>query len=72
MRKFKNVALFVLASVSEVVVALGASLLASVGPLSQVNSGILKSRWRPQVGLREAQRHSYTLSIIKVSHGTTR
>ena len=41
MREFKNVALFVLASVSEVVVALGASLLASVGPLSKVNSGIL-------------------------------
>ena len=37
MRKIKNVSLFVLASVSDVIVALGASLLASVGPLSQTN-----------------------------------
>ena len=40
MRKTKNAVLFVLASVSEVVVALGASLLACVGPLLQANFGV--------------------------------
>ena len=37
MGKTENFVLIVLGSVSEVVVALGASLLASVGPLSQAN-----------------------------------
>lgn len=37
MRKTKKFILIILGSVSEVVVALGSSLLASVGPLSKAN-----------------------------------
>ncbi len=44
MGKTENFVLIVLGSVSEVVVALGASLLASVGPLSQANFAPNKER----------------------------